>query len=801
MAIFHYTIKIVGRSKGKSVISASAYLNGDVMKNEETGRISYYTSKKEVVYTRLMMCENAPPEWQIVPEENIKRFQKSVRYKRSEDKEAALEKFKITFQKQRLWNEVLKIEKSADAQLGRSFEFALPKEWSRQEQIQYTADYIKKTFVDKGMCADWSIHDKGDGNPHVHLLLTMRPFNPDHSWGKKEVKDWGFVRDKSGNIVIDESHPNWWQDKKNPDRHGIRIPVLDENGIQKIGARNRLQWKRVLTDATGWNNPKNCELWRSEWAKVCNEHLPLHNQVDHRSYEKQGKLQIPTIHEGADARKIEQKFLAGQEIKGSWKVAENQIIKQQNTLLQKILDTFGKVSGALSLWKERLNDIRRKPGNYTLNGVHDWANRRTADLNGRNASGNAEPGHPTLSYAGTESEIAKIKQRVIRAAQHFAKYRGTTFQDGRTENEDRTFGKRKSAMAEIGTDSEQRKQFIAETEHRIAELEQQIEKGRDIDERIQRIKERRTVGRTSALDRGDTRRTGTERPAYRGTEDAAQRISDLEREIKQREQSIEYSIIKERLEDGRQSIADRERKAAKRNVTIEDCQDKIRCLTQERDYARTHQKIVEIPVEKPVLYEKCEACNRTAYQNAKAKYETQKERLAGQYKAKTVMFQTTLFLLAWYSLTTTLFQAVQSDMFLVDCKSFFNDLASFIQTFVGWTIDAGHSAAQISTKIPNAFIAGMVYWLLLILIVGICMAGTGMLAILIEIKVIELYKKNCWDVITLLMILTSVAIVIYFGESIKKVLSVNLLLLFVLSQGAYVGIRCYLKVWLEKRPY
>ena len=41
-------------------------------------------------------------------------------------------------------------------------------------------------------------------------------------------------------------------DKKNPDRHGIRIPVLDENGIQKIGARNRLQWKRVLTDATGW---------------------------------------------------------------------------------------------------------------------------------------------------------------------------------------------------------------------------------------------------------------------------------------------------------------------------------------------------------------------------------------------------------------------------------------------------------------------------------------------------------------------------------------------------------------------
>ena len=110
MAIFHFTVKIVGRSKGKSVISASAYLNGDVMKNEETGRISYYTSKKEGVYTSLMMCENAPPEWLHVPEENIKRFQQSIRYKRADDKDAALEKFKITFQKQRLWNEVLKIK-------------------------------------------------------------------------------------------------------------------------------------------------------------------------------------------------------------------------------------------------------------------------------------------------------------------------------------------------------------------------------------------------------------------------------------------------------------------------------------------------------------------------------------------------------------------------------------------------------------------------------------------------------------------------------------------------------------------
>ena len=170
MAIFHYTVKIVGRSKGKSIISASAYLNGDVMKNEENGRISYYTSKKEVVYTSLMMCENAPQEWQNVPTENIKRFQKSVRYKRVDNKDAALEKFKLTFQKQRLWNEVLKIEKSSDAQPGRSFEFSLPKEWSRKEQIEYTTDYIQKTFVDKCPAPAGMVQ-------HSHYTVYCYPFS------------------------------------------------------------------------------------------------------------------------------------------------------------------------------------------------------------------------------------------------------------------------------------------------------------------------------------------------------------------------------------------------------------------------------------------------------------------------------------------------------------------------------------------------------------------------------------------------------------------------------------------------
>lgn len=118
------------------------------------------------------------------------------------DQEVAMDKFILSYQKQKLWNEVLKVEKESNAQLGRNFEFSLPIEWSRQEQIDYTSDYIQCNFVNKGMCADWSIHHKGDGNPYVHLLLTMRPFNQDHSWGNKEVSDWEFERDELNQVVI-----------------------------------------------------------------------------------------------------------------------------------------------------------------------------------------------------------------------------------------------------------------------------------------------------------------------------------------------------------------------------------------------------------------------------------------------------------------------------------------------------------------------------------------------------------------------------------------------------------------------
>ena len=234
---------------------------------------------------------------------------------------------------------------------------------------------------------------------------------------------------------------------------------------------------------------------------------------------------------------------------------------------------------------------------------------------------------------------------------------------------------------------------------------------------------------------------------------------------------------------------------------IEECRDKLRQAEQERDYALSHQKKVEIPVEKPVLYQKCGNCNQTAYLRAKERYDTQREKLAGRYKAKTAMYEALMFLLIWYSVSTTLFQIILSKIFISDCVVFFDTIATFIQTIAGWIILTGKNMAQISNGISNPVVAGIVYWLIRILICGGCLVGAGILVAFIEIKIAELYKKCCWDMITIMVILISMATAIYFGKWIKTTLPINLLFLLLFVQLVYVGIRWYVKGWRETRGY
>ena len=222
---------------------------------------------------------------------------------------------------------------------------------------------------------------------------------------------------------------------------------------------------------------------------------------------------------------------------------------------------------------------------------------------------------------------------------------------------------------------------------------------------------------------------------------------------------------------------------------------------QAKRYAQTHQKTVEVPVEKKVPYEKCDNCDRTAYQKAKEKCDNRKIQLEKKYKQMTTGYESLMFLLAWYSIATTLFTAILSPVFLNDCITFFGTIGKGIINLFREFVTGADSFGQLSNGISNSIVSGIVYWLIAAIVMGILFIITGFLIIGIGYQVGKIYRKYCWDIISIMVAIMSTAIVIYFGEWIKSVIPINLIVLLLLVYVVYIGIQCYVKDWREERGY
>ena len=140
---------------------------------------------------------------------------------------------------------------------------------------------------------------------------------------------------------------------------------------------------------------------------------------------------------------------------------------------------------------------------------------------------------------------------------------------------------------------------------------------------------------------------------------------------------------------------------------------------QAKRYAQTHQKTTEVAVEKKVPYEKCDNCDRTAYQKAKEKCDNRKIQLEKKYKNMTAGYESILFLLAWYSIAITLFTAILSPVFFSDCISFFSMFAKGILSLFQKFVAGADSFGQLSSGISNSIISGIVYWLIVSIVMGI----------------------------------------------------------------------------------
>ena len=295
------SFKIISRGKGQSCMASCAYYSGEKKYSEYECCWKYpHSSPARVKWVEVMLPPNAPRAYA---------------------------------DPQTLWNAVDAAETSVNAQTARSMLFALPRELTDEQNLALVRDFCQKEFVDKGMVCNFFYHDKGDGNPHVHIMLTLRAMDENGKW-----------LPKSKNVY-----------------------ALDENGNRSRAPNG--SWKRVKVDTVDWNERKYGEIWRQDWAAAQNAALEAAGRmerVDMRSLERQGvEDRLPQKHLGPTASALEHKGISSE--RGD----ENRKIISVN----KMLASLQKIVRGIGAWLDELRkavsrqQIIESPDDYPLSDV------------------------------------------------------------------------------------------------------------------------------------------------------------------------------------------------------------------------------------------------------------------------------------------------------------------------------------------------------------------------------------------------------------------------------------------------
>ena len=295
------SFKIINRGKGQSCMASCAYYSGEKKYSEYECCWKYpHSSSSRVKWVEVMLPSNAPRTYA---------------------------------DPQTLWNAVDAAETSVNAQTARSMLFALPRELTDEQNLALVRDFCQREFVDKGMVCNFFYHDKGDGNPHVHIMLTLRAMDENGKWLPKSKN--AYALDENGNR--------------------IRVP----NG----------SWKRVKVNTVDWNERKYGEIWRQDWATAQNAALKAAGRmerVDMRSLERQGvEDRLPQKHLGPTASALERKGVSSE--RGD----ENRKIISVNKMLASLQKTVRGIGAWLDELRKAVSrqQIIESPDDYPLSEV------------------------------------------------------------------------------------------------------------------------------------------------------------------------------------------------------------------------------------------------------------------------------------------------------------------------------------------------------------------------------------------------------------------------------------------------
>lgn len=283
MAMFHSHTQVITRSSGRSAVAAAAYRSGSKLTNQRDGVTHDYSRKAGVLHSEIVLPDNAPARWR--------------------DRET-------------LFNDVERSEKSSAAQLVREIEYSLPREFDLPTQISFARAYAR-SFADEGMVADFSIHAGKNGNPHVHMLLSMRPC--DGSGFTAKSLNAYLVRNGDGEERYASASElkglggDWAKVYTYCNGEQLTQSQAEAAGLHPTRDRKSKAPIQRTVYLSDWNESFQVSRWRERLSRMQNEQLEAigsEDRVDHRSYAARGIGQVPTLHEGPTVRHVETKAQA-----------------------------------------------------------------------------------------------------------------------------------------------------------------------------------------------------------------------------------------------------------------------------------------------------------------------------------------------------------------------------------------------------------------------------------------------------------------------------------------------------------
>jgi hypothetical protein len=161
MAIYHFQMKTVSRSQGRSATAAAAYRSGERIEDERTGLVHDYSKRSGVLMAEVVLPDGG------------------------------------TVEREALWNAAEGAEKRCNSVVAREFVVALPHELNREQQQDLVRGYAQGLSERTGWAVDVAVHAPGkEGdirNVHAHLLCTTRKIDTDPDGCpvmRQKTRDW-----------------------------------------------------------------------------------------------------------------------------------------------------------------------------------------------------------------------------------------------------------------------------------------------------------------------------------------------------------------------------------------------------------------------------------------------------------------------------------------------------------------------------------------------------------------------------------------------------------------------------------